>query len=325
MTLAFVGGCEPGAEESGTPALSIVLDSVFSLGAVDDPFTPDMETNFAFTDSYLVAGALPGLVHTFDLNGAFLQEFDRRGQGPSEFRGRPLPLAAGGERAHLLDPSTGRYVTMDVAADSVVATGELAPRIADVASSDDGWVVALRTTEGGGYDVVRVSADGTRRSLGIAGPVEASGSGSPAGPVVVTVVAGAAIISPTNRYQLSVFGLEGSTEATVLAHVPSFFLEQDRGTAAREGPIQRFIARLAPGPSGHVWVVSVIPTGEDGSLEDMFLTWVELIDFRLGEVLAAAAFPGISSMTRDGEWLYRFEAATPLPRVHFSRVNVAPR
>lgn len=265
-------------DSQDAPPATITLERAFSLGSIQDPLTPDLESTFAVTDSFLVVSALRGIVHVFSRDGDFLREMDRRGDGPGEFAGTVIPVPEGGDRMTLLDRVTGRYLSVD-------------------------W----RRT--------RSSRRGRWR-------VEPGEIVSPVPPVFAWVD-GRVVLSPGQWYSLAAVddGAEGGVR--VIREDPDFFDREWRATPT--APVFRAqVRRLAPGPEGSLWVVSLIPRSDAGNaVRDIFTTWVELIDIESGEVLARTQVPGVASLTQDGAWLYRFgENRGVAPSVHFHRLRV---
>lgn len=308
---------------------TIMLEEAFSLGSAQDPITPDLASNFAVTDSYVIACALPGIVHLFSHDGEYVREMDRRGDGPREFRGMLIPIPEGGDRVTLLDRETGRYLSMDLAADSVLEAGAVESPMGDAIPVDDGWVGIVGRGEGSGHDIVHATRSGDTRSLLPPGVADEFVPDIPAGEIIsdvppaVASVNGAVIFSPGHRYALTALDEEAPDGLRRIREDPEFFSGEWRSTPT--GPVFRArITRLAPGPEGRLWVVSLIPRSDAGSdPRDIFTTWVELVDIESGEVFARSRLPGVASMTPVGEWLYEFgEQRGASSPVHFHRLRV---
>lgn len=317
------------AESPDTPPATITLERAFSIGSTQDPLTPDLESTFAVTDSYLVVSALPGIVHVFSRDGEFLREMDQRGDGPGEFTGTVIPVPEGGDRVTLLDRVTGRYLSVDLAADSVLEAGAVEGPLGDAVPVDDGWIATVPLGEGAGHDIVHMPASGEAASVlppGVAAdfvPEVVPGETVSPAPPAIASVDGSVVVSPGQRYAL--IALDGEEEGgmRVIREDPEFFHGEWKATPT--APLFRAqLSRLAPGPEGGLWVVSLIPRSDAGdAIRDIFTTRVELIDVESGEVLAHTQVPGMASLTQDGEWLYRFGVERGVaPPVHFHRLRV---
>jgi len=317
------------SKSSDTLPLTITLERAFSIGSLQDPLTPDLERTLAVTDSFLVVSAIPGIVHVFSRDGNSLREMDRRGDGPGEFAGTVIPVPEGGDRMTLLDRVTGRYLSVDLAADSILEGGTVEGPLTAVVPADEGWLATVPLGEVAGYDIVHLARSGEATSVlppGVAAdfaPDVEPGEGiSPVRPAFAWVN-GRVFLSPGQRYSLAAVDDEAEDGLRVIRKDPDFFDGEWKATPV--APVFRAqVRRLAPGPNGSLWVVSLIPRSDAGSeVRNIFTTWVELVDVESGEVLAQTQVPGVASMTEDGEWIYQFGEDRGLaPSVHFHRLRV---
>jgi hypothetical protein len=309
VALVVLLGCRSDTAQLGTASDAISVEYRFSIGSLEDPFTPDMETEFAVTDSYVVAGGVRGLLHLFDHEGRLVRELNLLGEGPGELSGAGTPFALGADTVIVVDRGSGRFARIDLSSDMVLDAGSIGVPFGEVALGPAGWLA-------GTYRRIEwISAQGQRTTLLELSEQEAR----QAGPPLVAWSGQSAVWSPREAYRMN-WGTPGS-DLGIVAYEPEFF----RTSASRPGQpntaaIGPWIVRLASSSDDHVWVVSVMPTGVEGNLKEMFTTQVERLDLRAGRPSADTLLSGMYSITRDGEWLYEFDASGELPRLSSVRL-----